>query len=98
MSASLEDVRHMAKLAQLSLTDAEAERYAQELSAILAYVDRLQQVDTAQEQEGAVFSEALPPDRDFARHDGEMRERIIQNFPDRLGDLLRVPGVFANRT
>jgi hypothetical protein len=26
-----------------------------------------------------------------------VRERIIQGFPDRLGDLLRVPSVFPHR-
>lgn len=97
MSASLDDVRHMAKLAHISLTDAEVQRYAQELSAILSYVDRLQRIDTSAVEEGSVFPESLPPDRDSVGHDPEVRERLIQLFPDRLGDLLRVPSVFPNR-
>lgn len=97
MSASLDDVRHMAKLANISLTDAEVQRYAQELSAILSYVDRLQRIDTSAVEEGSVFPESLPPDRDSIGHDPEVRERLIQLFPDRLGDLLRVPSVFPNR-
>ncbi len=97
MSASLDDVRRMAALANISLTAAEAQRYAQELSAILSYVDRLQQIDTSTVAEGSVFLESLPPDRDSVGHDPEVRERIIQLFPDRIGDLLRVPSVFPNR-
>lgn len=87
----------MAKLANISLTDAETERYAHELSAILSYVDRLQRIDTSAVDEGSVFPESLPPDRDMVGHDSEVRERLIQLFPERLGDLLRVPSVFPNR-
>lgn len=97
MSASLEDVRRMAALAQLSLSEAEVERYAGELSSILSYVDRLQAIDTTGIAEGSVFAESLPPDRDLVTHDPDVRERIIQGFPDRLGDLLRVPSVFPHR-
>ena len=41
-----DQVRHIAKLARLTLTDAEVEKFATELTSILAYVDRLTQVDT----------------------------------------------------
>lgn len=39
-------VRHIAKLARLTLTDAEVRKFALELTAILHYVDMLQEVDT----------------------------------------------------
>ncbi len=41
-----EQVRHIAKLARLRLTDAEAAKMAQELTSILKYVDMLGEVDT----------------------------------------------------
>lgn len=44
-------VLHIAELAKLALTEAEVERFAGQLSDILAYAERLQQVDT----------EAIPP-------------------------------------
>jgi aspartyl-tRNA(Asn)/glutamyl-tRNA(Gln) amidotransferase subunit C len=40
-------VRHVAKLAALSLTEDEAARLARELSAIVAYVAQLDAVDTS---------------------------------------------------
>jgi aspartyl-tRNA(Asn)/glutamyl-tRNA(Gln) amidotransferase subunit C len=40
-------VHHIAKLAALSLTDAEADRFTGELSAIVRYVAELDGVDTA---------------------------------------------------
>ena len=43
---SSEDVRHIAKLARLQLSDDEVEKFSGELTSILDYVDMLQEVDT----------------------------------------------------
>ena len=42
-----QDVRHVAKLARLKLSDAEVARYAQQLSDVLGYVAKLDELDTA---------------------------------------------------
>jgi aspartyl-tRNA(Asn)/glutamyl-tRNA(Gln) amidotransferase subunit C len=47
MTLTLEEVEHIAQLARLELTAEEKERYRQQLSAILEYAVRLQQLDTA---------------------------------------------------
>lgn len=41
-----EDVEHVAKLARLGLTDEEITKFQKELSLVLAYVEKLQEVDT----------------------------------------------------
>jgi len=41
------EVRHVAELAKLHLTEAEVAQYAGQLSAILEYAERLQAVDTS---------------------------------------------------
>ncbi|MCA9055631.1 MAG: Asp-tRNA(Asn)/Glu-tRNA(Gln) amidotransferase subunit GatC [Planctomycetaceae bacterium] len=41
-----EDVRKVARLARLMLTDAEVETYTRQLGQVLGYVDRLSEVDT----------------------------------------------------
>lgn len=43
---SKEEVRHIAKLANLSLDENEVSKFQAELSDILQYVDKLQKVDT----------------------------------------------------
>ncbi|HEX7556995.1 MAG TPA: Asp-tRNA(Asn)/Glu-tRNA(Gln) amidotransferase subunit GatC [Leptolinea sp.] len=48
MSLTHEEVIHIAKLARLELSDAELERYQQQLSSILEYADRLKMLDTCQ--------------------------------------------------
>ena len=47
MAITEQDVRHLAKLANLGLSDAEVTRMATELEAIVGYVQQLQAVDTA---------------------------------------------------
>jgi aspartyl-tRNA(Asn)/glutamyl-tRNA(Gln) amidotransferase subunit C len=46
-SLSADQVRHIAKLARLNLSDAEVEKFSKELTQILGYVDMLGEVDTA---------------------------------------------------
>ncbi len=98
MPFSHDDVRGLARLARIGLTDAEVTQFAGELSAIVAYVDRLQEVDVSSIDDRPVFLEAQSSRRDVSKHDVDTRERLIQQFPDRLGEALRVPAVFAERT
>jgi len=46
MTLTKDDIRHIARLARLHLSDEEVERSANELSSILDYVGQLQEVDT----------------------------------------------------
>jgi aspartyl-tRNA(Asn)/glutamyl-tRNA(Gln) amidotransferase subunit C len=47
MALTLEEVRHVAKLARLRLSDAELEAMQQQLSAILDYMELLNEVDVS---------------------------------------------------
>lgn len=47
MHLTIDEVRHVAELARLRLSEAELTLYAGQLSAILEYAARLQQVDTS---------------------------------------------------
>ncbi len=47
MKLSIEEVRHVAELAKLELSDEEINLYAVQLSAILNYAEQIQGVDTS---------------------------------------------------
>ncbi|MCL4834646.1 MAG: Asp-tRNA(Asn)/Glu-tRNA(Gln) amidotransferase subunit GatC [Caldilineaceae bacterium] len=47
MKLSNEEVRHVAELAKLELSDEEISHYAEQLSAILDYAEQIQGVDTS---------------------------------------------------
>lgn len=42
-----EQIKHIANLARLELSEAEELKYGQQLSAVLGYVDKLNEVDTS---------------------------------------------------
>jgi aspartyl-tRNA(Asn)/glutamyl-tRNA(Gln) amidotransferase subunit C len=46
MKLSRAEVDHVAELAQLALSDSEKERFREQLSSILAYAERLQELNT----------------------------------------------------
>lgn len=48
MALTREQVRHVAELAKLKLTEAEVELFQEQLSAILDYAERLDELDTEQ--------------------------------------------------
>lgn len=96
MKLTREEVDHLGRLARLALTDEEKERYATELSAILEYVEQLQEVDTTDVEPTSQVTGLEDVYReDVVRAcDEETRKKIIAQFPERDGDLLKVPGVF----
>ncbi|MBN1657338.1 MAG: Asp-tRNA(Asn)/Glu-tRNA(Gln) amidotransferase subunit GatC [Anaerolineae bacterium] len=93
MKIEVEQVEQIARLAHLALTEEEKAVYASQLSAILDYFAKLDEVDTAHV---APMSHPLAleiPLRPDESHISYPRESILANAPDREGDLFRVPVV-----
>ena len=66
MAVTIDDVRHIASLARLGLTDARASAIVSELNTILGHMDALAKVDTAGVQEAiGVGAEGLPVRKDL---------------------------------
>ena len=93
MSLSLEEVEHIATLARLRLTEAEKERYRQQLSAVLDYMAKLKEVDTAHIEPTAT----VLPLRTVLRPDevtpSLTREEVLANAPSAEAGMFRVPPV-----
>ena len=94
MSLSLEEVEHIAQLARLELSDEEKARYREQLSAILDYVAKLQQLDTTNIPPMlALFGEGsdLRPDQARPALD---RKALLRNAPDVQDEQFKIPPVF----
>jgi len=90
---SREEVERIAALARLALTDAEADRAAAELEAILGYVELLESVDTeGVEPTRHVLPLATPmrDDRGVMSIDPEL---AVANAPELAGTAFVVPKV-----
>lgn len=68
MSLTIQDVEHIAELARLGLTREEKERFREQLSAILEYAARLQEVDTS----------AIPPTAQVIEQRNVMRADLVE--------------------
>ena len=91
------DVEHIAHLARLLLRPKEVEKFSHELSTILAFVEKLNVVDTAD----------VPPTRQVTERVNGTREDVVYEqsstvqdalraaAPDLSGRGFRVPGVFG---
>jgi aspartyl-tRNA(Asn)/glutamyl-tRNA(Gln) amidotransferase subunit C len=93
MKLSPAQVEHVAELAQLALSDVEKELFGRQLSTILEYAERLQQLDT----------DAIPPTSTVLPLENVMRDDetrpslpladVLANAPAVEEDCFRVPVV-----
>ena len=90
---SLDQVRHVAELARLQLTPAEEERLQADLSAILDYVAKLDELDTSAVEPTAQVGEAGTPFRDDVVTNRPAPEDMLANAPARQGTLFKVPKI-----
>ncbi len=93
MSVSSEQVRHIAKLARIALSDEEIERLVPELNNILGWVEQLGEVDTdGVEPLTAVIEQKLRL-RDDKVTDGDCRDAVLANAPGTEHGFFAVPKV-----
>ncbi|MEO1133299.1 MAG: Asp-tRNA(Asn)/Glu-tRNA(Gln) amidotransferase subunit GatC [Cyanobacteria bacterium J06639_1] len=86
-----DQVRHVAHLARLALTEAEEEQLTGQLADILAYVEQLSELDTsdveptyhAVDMETVLRADNLKP--------WDAREELLDGAPEREDDFIRVP-------
>jgi len=93
MPVSTEQVRHIAKLARIAMSDEEIERLAPELNNILGWVEQLGEVNTdGIEPLTAVIDQKLRLRHD-AVIDGNIRDEILANAPEAQHGFFAVPKV-----
>ncbi len=93
MKITRQEVEHIAKLARLELTEEEKDRYQAQLSQILDYAARLQEIDTV----GIPPTASVLPVRSVLRPD-ETRpplspEDVLRNAPKTEQQQFKVPPV-----
>jgi len=90
---TMKEVEQVARLARLTLSDAEKERMRRELDGILSYIDKLRALDT----EGVPPTSHAVPMTNVMREDEPTasfpREDMLANAPDPAGEFFRVPRI-----
>jgi aspartyl-tRNA(Asn)/glutamyl-tRNA(Gln) amidotransferase subunit C len=93
MKISPEEVAKVAKLARLDLSPEKIEQYAGQLDDILAYMDKLSELDTA-----SVDPMYTPVDHTTVLREDEVRKdftraEILRNAPETDGSFFIVPRI-----
>ena len=83
MALTREQVQHIAELARLKLTDAEIAKMTDQLSAILDYAARLNELDTDAISPTASVVPLSNVMREDAVQDSLPRQAVLANAPDK---------------
>ncbi|HEV3091685.1 MAG TPA: Asp-tRNA(Asn)/Glu-tRNA(Gln) amidotransferase subunit GatC [Candidatus Cybelea sp.] len=89
------DIKYVAKLARIALTDEEIERFSKELGDLLGHVNALAELDTASVAATAQVVESRNVWRDDAERPCLDREIVLSAAPQRQGSFFRVPRIIA---
>lgn len=93
MKLSAEAVKKIAQLARLEVSEQEVEKLSSQLSAILDYIEHLNDLDTeGVDPIASTLGQATPMREDVAVTNSA-RDIILEHAPDREGLLFKVPKV-----
>ncbi len=96
MKLTPEQVKHVAELAKLGLTEAEIQQFTEQLSAILEYAEQIQAIDTSSVLPTPYvlpLSNVLDEDEPRPSLPNEV---ALANAPDKVDGYFRVRAVFED--
>ncbi len=97
MKLSREQVLHIAELAKLGINEQETEIFAEQLSDILEYAERLNKLDTSAIAPTAQVIKVSNVTRSDTVTESLSVDQALANAPDRNGDYVRVKAIFDNQ-
>ena len=93
MKITRETINHVANLARLNLTEQEKEKMTNEMGNILSYVDKLNELDTADVEPTVHVIPVKNVFRDDTVHPSYDRDKILANAPSKENGRFKVPKV-----
>jgi aspartyl-tRNA(Asn)/glutamyl-tRNA(Gln) amidotransferase subunit C len=97
MPITEKDIRHIAQLAHLEITEEELQSFTPQIAGIVAYVEQLNELDTSDVEPAigglTAEGEATNSSRDDARHDSLGQALALDQAPEPSSGHFRVPKV-----
>ena len=96
-----EDIKHLANLSRLELSDEELEKYASQFDEILAYVDKIKELKESGEESESAFT-SFGVTKNIFREDDDVQEggihteKILEEAPDKHEDFVKVKKFLNN--
>lgn len=90
---SEEQVKHVAHLARLAITEDEVKRFTGQLDAIIGFAEQLNELDTSSVDATSHVLDMMNVMREDKPGTGLPREDVLKNAPDHKDGQVRVPSI-----
>jgi aspartyl-tRNA(Asn)/glutamyl-tRNA(Gln) amidotransferase subunit C len=90
---SKEQVKHVAHLARLAISEEEAEMFTSQLDAIITFAEQLNELDTENVEPTSHVLDMKNVMREDEPEQGLLREEVLKNAPDHKDGQFRVPSI-----
>jgi len=93
MSIDKDKVKHISKLARISLDNKKISSLSKDLSSIIKFVEKLNELNTNTTKPlTSIINASLKPRKDEIK-DGKIRDQILKNSPEKNEEFFVVPKV-----
>ena len=93
MSIDKDTVKHISKLARISLDERKINRLSKDLSSIMNFIEKLNELNTEKTIPlTSIINASLKPRNDEVK-DGKIRDQILKNSPEKNEEFFVVPKV-----
>lgn len=88
-----EEVKHVANLARLAITEEDAEKFAEQLGAITAFAEQLNELDTTDVEPTTHVLPLVNVMREDVATPGLPREKMMLNVKEQQDGQVKVPAI-----
>ena len=93
MSIDKDTVKHISKLARISLDEKKIDNLSKDLTSIIKFIENLNQLNTDKTIPlTSIINASLKPRKDEVK-DGKIRDQILKNSPEQNEEFFVVPKV-----
>ena len=93
MSIDKDTVKHISKLARISLDDKKINSLSKDLTSIMEFIEKLNKLNTDRVKPLTSIIEASLKTRKDEVKDGKIRDQILKNSPEKNDEFFVVPKV-----
>ena len=90
---TIDEVKHVANLARLAITEEEAEKFSKQLDAIITFAEQLNELDTDNVEPTSHVLEIKNVFREDVAGVGLPVEDVLKNAPDYEDGQIKVPAI-----
>ena len=93
MSIDKDTIRHISKLARISLDEKKINNLSKDLSSIMKFIEKLRELNTDKTSPLTSIINASLKSREDKVEDGKIRDQILKNSPEKNEKFFVVPKV-----